>query len=317
VTAFGPTVFEKWNLCGATITFTVNLATTRCGTAASFYLVGMPAAAAGSNGDYYCDSNCVGGHCCPEVDLMEANRHALQITLHKCTSTTSSCDSGAINTQSISLTDYGPSSSYTINTSESFTVAITFTCPSGTLTTVTSVISQGSNSLTLTHSSTAASSSTASTITTNCGSGYLTSVGSSMSAGMVPVFSYWSGSMSWLDSPACSSDTNEESNSQEIISNIVITGEEMIPTNGTGRLSRRSPLQCEYCAAGGSWSESCEDWSFTFCGFACYMCAKCLTEEGKLQLACFGVTDGACDQNSWCGEICLWNNNGNLAPGSC
>jgi hypothetical protein len=44
-----------------------------------------------------------------------------------------------------------------------------------------------------------------------------------MSAGLVPVYSYWSGSVPWLDSPACSSETNEESGSQEIISNIVIT----------------------------------------------------------------------------------------------
>jgi len=187
----------------------------------------------------------VGGSCCPEIDLLEANRHGLQITMHKCTSPASGCDSGgcAINTQSISSTAYGPSSSYHINTANPFTVKTTFTTSGGSLTTVTSVISQGSNSLTLTHSSTT-SGTTSTSITTNCGSGYLSSVGSSLSLGVVPVFSYWSGSVTWLDSPACSSETNEESGSQEIISGITITGASAVappppppPANPPGTLS--------------------------------------------------------------------------------
>jgi len=211
-TAFSSTVFQKFNLLGSTITFTVNLATVGCGTDASFYLTGMPAAGAGSNGDYYCDSNCVGGSCCAEMDLIEANRHALQITAHHCSSATSGCDSGgcAINSKTVS-NGYGPASTYTINTLNPFTVAITFGTSGGQLSTITSVISQGSKSFTLTHSS------------SNCGSGYLAELTAPFQTGMVVVWSFWSGSMLWLDSPACSSDTNEESNSQMIFSNLVIT----------------------------------------------------------------------------------------------
>jgi hypothetical protein len=209
-------VFQKWNLVGATLTYDVNLATAGCGTDASFYLVSMPAQGAANNGDYYCDTNAVEGYSCPEIDLFEANRHALQITLHKCTSPTSGCDTGgcALNTQTapgLSSTSYGPGSGYTINTENQFQVAMTFETTNGVLSALKTVISQGSNSITLTHSS-------------NCASGYLSSIGSSLSLGMVPVFSYWSGSVTWLDYPACQSESNEESGSQMIISNIVITG---------------------------------------------------------------------------------------------
>jgi len=211
--AFSLTAFDKINPLGSTITFTVDLATAGCGTNAAFYLVNMPAAQAGSNGDYYCDANGGSGNGdCTEMDLMEANRHALQITAHKCTSPTSGCDGGgcARNTQSIA-NGYGPSSSYTINTQNSFTVAITFTTSSGQLTTITSKISQSGKSITLTHDS-------------SCGSGYLAAMDAAFSSGMVPVWSFWSGGMSWLDSPACSSETNEESNSQFVFSNLQISG---------------------------------------------------------------------------------------------
>jgi len=208
--AFSSSVFKSFNPLGSTISFTVNLSNAGCGTDASFYLVGMPASAAGSNGDYYCDANCVGGSCCTEFDLMEANRHALQITAHHCSSLTSGCDGGgcALNTQSIS-NGFGPSSSFTINTENVFTVSITFSA--SPLSTVTSVISQGSNKITLTHSS------------SNCGSGYLSEMDQAFQNGMVPVWSYWSGSMSWLDSPACSSDTDEFSSPSFIFSNLAIT----------------------------------------------------------------------------------------------
>jgi len=207
--SFSPTVFSAVKLLGGSITFTANLANIGCGQNAAFYLVGMPGAGATSNGDYYCDANCVGGQCCPEMDLMEANRHALQVTPHKCSSATGGCDAGgcAKNTQSIS-NGFGPSSSFTINTLNSFTVKITFS--GSTLSGITTVISQGSKSIQLTHGS-------------ECGSGYLSAFGSSLSAGMVPVWSFWTGSMGWLDSPACSSDTSEV-NGNFVFSNLIVGG---------------------------------------------------------------------------------------------
>jgi len=212
-TAFSSSVFQKFNPLGSTISFTVDLNNVGCGTDAAFYLVNMPAAGAGGTGDYYCDSNDGNGYYCTEMDLMEANRHALQITAHKCTGLTSGCDGGgcAINTQSIS-NGFGPSSSYKINTENPFNVAITFGLSSGALSTITSVISQGSNSITLTHSS------------SNCGSGYLSTMDTAFKDGMVPVWSFWSGSVSWLDSPACSSNTDEVSSPSFVFSNFKISG---------------------------------------------------------------------------------------------
>jgi hypothetical protein len=212
-TSFSPSVFSLVKLLGESISFTVDLNKVGCGQNAAFYLVGMPAGSAGSNGDYYCDANCVGGSCCTEMDLMEANRHALQITPHRCTGATSGCDGGgcAVNSQSIS-NGYGPSSSYTINTQNPFNVEISFITSGGQLSQITSVISQGSNSITLTHSN------------SNCASGYLAGMTTAFETGLVPVWSFWSGSMSWLDSPACSSDSSDVSSPSFVFSNLVIGG---------------------------------------------------------------------------------------------
>jgi len=182
-----------------------------CGCDAAFYLVGMPSSAAGSNGDYYCDANCVGGSCCTEMDLMEANTAALQITPHRCTSATGGCDAGGCtrNTQSIT-NGYGSGSQFTINTQNSFTVSISFHETSSQLSSITSVISQGSKSITMTHDST-------------CGSGYLQGMTSAFQTGLVPVWSVWAGSMGWLDSPACSSSASC-STANFIVSGLTVSG---------------------------------------------------------------------------------------------
>jgi len=87
--AFDPTVFSAAKLLGSCITFTVDVSKLGCGLNAAFYLLSMPTASAGSNGDYYCDANAVDGSSCAEMDLFEANRHAIQITPHRCSG---SCD---------------------------------------------------------------------------------------------------------------------------------------------------------------------------------------------------------------------------------
>jgi hypothetical protein len=236
--SFGTSVFQKINPLGSTISFTVNLANVGCGADASFYLVGMPAPSSGSNGDYYCDANCVGGYCCTEMDLIEANRHALQITAHKCTSLTSGCDAGgcARNTKNIP-NGFGPGSNFQINTENSFNVAITFKTTSGQLSSITSVISQGTNSITITHDS-------------SCGSGYLSGLDQALSYGMVPVWSFWSGGMSWLDSPACSSDNDEIPSSQLkfVFSNLVVTGAGKIVSPPP---PPPTPPASQYCGSNG------------------------------------------------------------------
>jgi len=206
--SFGPTVFSADKLLGGSISFTVDISKIGCGLNAAFYLVSMPGSGAGSNRDYYCDANAVGGNpSCSEMDLFEANRHAIQITPHRCSG--SSCDTGgcARNTQSITK-GFGPDSTFTINSASVFTVKITFN--GNPLTSITSVISQGSKSITLTHDS-------------SCGSGYLSTVGTALGQGMVPVWSYWSGNVAWLDSPACSSESPEVTGSF-ILSNLIVGG---------------------------------------------------------------------------------------------
>jgi len=216
--SFSGTVFSAVKLLGGSITFTVDISSIGCGLNAAFYLVSMPASSSGQNGDYYCDANSVGGVACSEMDLFEANRHAIQITPHRCTSSTSCDPNGcAKNTQSISK-GFGPDSSFTINSLSSFTVKISFAKGSdGTLSGITSLISQGSKSITLTHGS-------------ECGSGYLSLMGTALNNGMVPVWSYWGGSMSWLDSPACSND-NPEVTGNFLFSNLIVGGS-VISTTG-------------------------------------------------------------------------------------
>jgi len=214
--AFDPTVFSAAKLLGGCITFTVDVSKLGCGLNAAFYLLSMPTASAGSNGDYYCDANAVGGSACSEMDLFEANRHAIQITPHRCSG---SCDGNgcAKNTQSINK-GFGPDSTFTINSASAFTVKICFTKGSdGKLSGISSVISQGSKSITLSHGS-------------ECGSGYLADMGTALGLGMVPVWSYWQGSMSWLDSPACSND-NPEVTGNFIFSNLIISGS-VVSTTG-------------------------------------------------------------------------------------
>jgi len=221
--SFNTNVFLKFNPLGSTITFTVNLASTWCGTDAAFYLVGMPAANAGSNGDYYCDSNDGSGNgYCTEMDLIEANRHALQMTAHQCDGT-SSCDGSGcyVNTMnangpSAAATPnvFGPGSSYTINTENAFTMAVTFTESSGELTQVTAVLTQGSNTLTLTLDSSLCSSTATS----------LPNVGAAFPSGMVAVWSYWSGSTTWLDGTPCdNSNTDEISDPSFVFSNLIFS----------------------------------------------------------------------------------------------
>jgi len=208
--AFGQNVFTTVKVLGGSITFTVDISKLGCGLNAAFYLLSMPAATAGSNGDYYCDANAVGGTSCSEMDLFEANRHAIQITPHRCTG--GSCDGNgcARNTQSVSK-GFGPDSTFKINSASPFTVKVSFNKGSdGKLSSISSVISQGSNTITLSHGS-------------ECGSGYLTDMGTALGLGMVPVWSYWGGSMGWLDSPACSND-NPEVTGNFIFSNLIVSG---------------------------------------------------------------------------------------------
>ena len=89
-----PENFFKPNLLGGSVEFDVDLSQMECGCIAAFYTVSMPAKdwngnyTPGEDGFYYCDANQVGGTYCPEFDIMEANKYAMQVTPHYCDSPT-------------------------------------------------------------------------------------------------------------------------------------------------------------------------------------------------------------------------------------
>ena len=72
--------YTKLNLLGKTVSFTVDVSGANCGCNAALYLVAMDRPTDQSSG--YCDIQAVGGEQCLEIDLLEANRKAVQATLH-------------------------------------------------------------------------------------------------------------------------------------------------------------------------------------------------------------------------------------------
>jgi len=78
--------FYKVQLVGKTFTVDMDLSGAGCGCNVNFYLVDMPVAGAGKDGDYYCDAQCFEGMgCCAEFDMNEGNAHVQQVTNHACT----------------------------------------------------------------------------------------------------------------------------------------------------------------------------------------------------------------------------------------
>jgi len=86
----GPEDYFTPNLLGGSVEFDMNLESMECGCIAAFYTVSMPAKDingnynAGPDGFYYCDANQVGGTFCPEFDILEANKYAIQVAPHYC-----------------------------------------------------------------------------------------------------------------------------------------------------------------------------------------------------------------------------------------
>jgi len=202
---FSPGVFKELYLLDKTLTFTTDLSSVTCGCNAAFYLVGMPGYGQNqqpdpSQGkDYYCDANKVGGNYCPEMDIMEANRAALQVTPHKCNSPQGKyypyCDGGGCG-QNTKYTNnaYGYGSNFQINTQRPFKVSMHFGTQGGSLAEITTVLSQDNKKVTLVHNS------------AKCGANYLQSMTEAFKKGLVLTVSYWGDSgMSWLDSPPCPS----------------------------------------------------------------------------------------------------------------
>jgi len=226
-TEFAPDIFKSYNFLDKTIIFTADLSDVPCACNAAFYLVTMPAYNSSQMldptvcNDYYCDANKVCGIYCPEMDLFEANSYALQVAPHKCDPIEGNyyptCDGGgcAINTYKRDNTSFGPGTSFIINTLLPFQVAMSFITTNGQLSTISTVLSQGSSTFSFTHDD------------THCPSGYLAALTEPFKSGMVPVFSYWGNtgdSMSWLDSPPCDITTACDTTTHAVFGQLRITG---------------------------------------------------------------------------------------------
>lgn len=130
--------FYTPNLLGGSIEYDVNLSKSGCSCNAALYLSKMPAKdesgnlIPGSNGNYYCDANQVGGIFCPEFDIMEANTYAWHTTPHKCDAPNEkghyyNCDKiGGCFTVAHGTISYGPGDSFQINTLKGFHVKIIY-----------------------------------------------------------------------------------------------------------------------------------------------------------------------------------------------
>lgn len=207
---FHSSMFDnKLQLLGATLSVTVDISAFGCGCNAGFYLVSMPGMNAQGQpdpsqaGDYYCDANMVGGTWCPEIDLLESNTAAAQITPHRCDPPVNgyydSCDKGGcgINTKA-QPSSFGPGASFMVDSSRPFNLSTSFaTDPAtGQLQTMTSVFSQaGGGAFSIVHAD------------ADCSSPqYLEALTGALKGGMVLTMSVWGdqgSSMSWLDVPPC------------------------------------------------------------------------------------------------------------------
>jgi len=204
---YNPLLYRPFFVLGQTFQYTVDVSNVSCGCNAALYLVSMPAFDQNQNptptqcGDYSCDAKRVCGSFCPEMDLIEANRAAMAVTPHKCSSQGKYypwCDGGGCSQNTKNFHGvYGPSSAYKINTMKPFQVAHKFQrdTPGGRLTQITTTLSQNGNTFTMVHDS------------NNCGKDYIASMSDIFSRGMVIVSSYRSGNdgnaMTRLDVPPC------------------------------------------------------------------------------------------------------------------
>jgi len=222
-----PDNIEEFKLLGNIISYTVDLSKVGCACNLAFYLISMPARdmqgnpSAGTNRQgqppYYCDANMVGGQWCPEIDIMEANNHAFQATLHRCDPAVnrhySFCDRGGCEqTTRTKENAYGPGSQYTIDTTRPFDVDTEFMKNDGVLSGMRTTLRQNGRQEVMEHR--------------NCNKAYLAKLSDAMAAGMSLRITYWGGeaqTMAWMDVPPCGGLACQGSNAGDaVISNIHI-----------------------------------------------------------------------------------------------
>ena len=82
--ASGSSTLLLVNLVGAVLEYDMDMSQVGCGCLTALYTVSMPGLDNNSDPFQYCDANQVGGHWCPEFDIMEANKYAFHVTGHTC-----------------------------------------------------------------------------------------------------------------------------------------------------------------------------------------------------------------------------------------
>jgi len=158
-----------FSLVNQEFTFDVDLSEMPCGYNAALYFVGMSEnEGQAEDGTSYCDAQAVAGTFCSEMDIMEANTVAQQVTTHACIDACGSwtegvdackgtqgqqktvCDQNGCglnpfrygpgtswNTETNNAKWFGPSNKYDLDSSEKFTVVTQFKADSSGLTNIT------------------------------------------------------------------------------------------------------------------------------------------------------------------------------------
>lgn len=81
---FDKTKYFTPNMLGGYVEYDVDLSEVGCGCVSALYTILMPSVDENEDPFGYCDANKIGGHWCPEFDLMEANKYSWHTTAHKC-----------------------------------------------------------------------------------------------------------------------------------------------------------------------------------------------------------------------------------------
>lgn len=149
------------------------------------------------------DGKCrVCGLYCSEMDIMEANTAAFQVTPHGCDPPEQgyypTCDHAGcgLNTHRMNSSWYGAGPSYLINTLKTFQVSTSFEYDETQLVRIRTELSQGENVVAMTNDD------------SHCpAKASLSRLSDDLASGMTLVISSWGdsgSSMSWLDVPPCS-----------------------------------------------------------------------------------------------------------------
>lgn len=121
-------------MLGGSVEYDVDLTEVGCGCVAALYTILMPSVDENEDPFGYCDANKIGGHWCPEFDLMEANKYSWHTTAHKCDTPTdgvyNNCDRVGECTLNIHENDIAgeflPGSTFGIDTNFEFHVKLDF-----------------------------------------------------------------------------------------------------------------------------------------------------------------------------------------------